>query len=346
MGSSIIIFPLFLFSFLFFPNFIASAKNSGNNQCSKYEPVISYPFRIKGLQDKRCGFPGFDLTCDNMNRTVLEFPFSGRFFVNKINYDSTYNEIQLQDPDNCLARRFLDQINPSGTPFIAIRFKSYSFFNCSSNVSEPILYYSTSISCLSSSTHKVFATPQASRDSSWLSLKCSLIDIIQVPVNRAYSGINTADRFPYGVVLHLTWEWNENPSVSNIANQFDTKKFLISIGIAFTILFGSVMYCISRANIPTQDVSSRVVQTTPLSIINTTGLSGSAIVSFPVVVIGESGRLPNPKIDTCAICLSEYKPKEILKSFPSCNHCFHADCIDVWLHLKSSCPVCWISLVS
>ncbi|KAI3886807.1 hypothetical protein MKW98_017159 [Papaver atlanticum] len=310
MGASIIIFPLFLFSFLYFPNFIASAKNCRNNQCSKYEPVISYPSRIKGLQDKQFGFPGFDLTCDNMNRTVLEFPFSGRFFVNKINYDSTYNEIQLQDPDNCLARHFLDQINPSGTPFIAIRFKSYSFFNCSSNVSEPILSYSTSISCLSSSTHKVFATPQASRDSSWLSLKCSRIDTIKVPVNRLFG------------------------------------KFLISIGIAFTILFGSVMYCISRANSPTQDVSSRVVETTPLSVINTTGLSGSAMLSFPMVVIGKSGRLPNPEINTCAICLSEYKPKEILKIFPSCNHCFHADCIDVWLHLKSSCPVCRKFLVA
>ncbi|RZC91381.1 hypothetical protein C5167_027443 [Papaver somniferum] len=346
MGSSIIIFPLFLFSFLYFPNFIASAKNCRNNQCSNYEPVISYPFRIKGLQDERCGFPGFDLTCDNMTRTVLEFPFSGRFIVNKINYDSIYNEIQLQDPDNCLARRFLNQFNPSGTPFNVIRFKSYSFFNCSSNVSESILSYSTSISCLSSSTHKVFATPQASRDSSWLSLKCSLIDTIKVPINRrAYSDIYT-DRFPYEIVLHLTWEWNENPGVSNTADNFDTRKFLISIGIAFTILFGSVMYCISRANSPTQDVSSRVVQTTPLSIINTTGLSGSAIQSFPMVVLGESGRLPNPEINTCAICLSEYKPKETLKIFPSCNHCFHADCIDVWLHLKSSCPVCRKFLVA
>ncbi|MCL7030119.1 hypothetical protein MKW94_005679 [Papaver nudicaule] len=129
------------------------------------------------------------------------------------------------------------------------------------------------------------------------------------------------------------------------------KKFLISIGIIIPILFGSVMYCTSCCGLysdsqyvsysDSQYVSSSgAVQTTPRSVITTTGLGGSAIKSFPMVVLGESGRLPDPNINTCAICLSKYQPKETLKTLPVCNHCFHADCIDAWLRLKSTCPVC------
>ncbi|KAI3862492.1 hypothetical protein MKX03_011580 [Papaver bracteatum] len=356
MGASIIIFPLFLFYFLCFPNFISSVKNCDEyNQCSKGEPGISYPFRIKGRQNERCGFPGFDFTC-NMSKTVLELPFSEPFFVSYINYGCTYNEIQLLDPENCLTRRFLNLLNLSGTPFVGIRFTDYSFFNCSSDVSNsftaPVLFYSTRIRCLSSSTHTLFATSPESSDSLWLGKNCALIATIQVPVERYNSG-----RYPYilSEPVHLTWRWNDphckrncskNPNVpyvgSSTDGQFYATKLLISIGIIFPILFASVVYCrfCRDANNQSQEVSSGVVQTTPQSVIITTGLGGSAIQSLPMVVLGESGRLLDPDLNTCAICLSDYRPTETLKTLPACNHCFHADCIDVWLHLKSTCPVC------
>ncbi|KAI3935137.1 hypothetical protein MKX01_031404 [Papaver californicum] len=355
MGASIIIFPLFLFCFLCLTNFTASAKNCGNNRCSKHEPDISYPFRIKGRQDKRCGFPGFDLICDNMSRTVLELPFSKPFFVDSVNYGRTNNKIQLRDPDKCLTRRFLNHLNLSGTPFIGINFTIYSFYNCSSNDSNYFpFYYYTRISCLSSSTHTVIATSPESLKSSWLYDRnsmgnCVLIATIEVPVVGYNPFYNPLPYDPYEeTVLHLTWEWEEsnckiNCNGSSISDQIDIKKFFISIGIIFPFLFASVMYCITHSdeNSSSQDVLSRgAVQTRPLSVITVTSLGDSAIQSFPTVVLGASGRLPDPDINTCAICQSEYQPKEILKTLPGCNHCFHADCIDVWLHLKSTYPVC------
>ncbi|KAI3886806.1 hypothetical protein MKW98_017158 [Papaver atlanticum] len=354
MGAFIIILPLFILFFLCYPHFIVSTKNCWNNQCSKGEPRISYPFRIKGRQEKACGFRGFDLSCDNMSRTVIDLPFSGRFLVDKINYDSNYNEIQLRDPNNCLTRRFLNHLNLFGTPFVGINFTDYSFFNCSSNDSNYFPVSSTSISCLSSSTHSVIAISPNSWTYNRDSMRnCMLIATLQVPVV-SYNSFFSPFLFPHeSTTLHLTWEWQElnckgNCNGSTNGDQIDARNFLISIGIIFLILFVLVKYCLFRrdANSQTRDVSSRVVQTTTLPVINTTSLSGAAIQSFPMVVVGESGRLPNPDINTCAICLSEYKPKETLKSFPACNHCFHADCIDVWLHLKSSCPVCRKSLVS
>lgn len=70
------------------------------------------------------------------------------------------------------------------------------------------------------------------------------------------------------------------------------------------------------------------------------GLDGPTIESYPKIVLGESKRLPKVDDATCAICLSEYEAKETLRTIPPCQHCFHADCIDEWLKLNGTCPVC------
>lgn len=73
---------------------------------------------------------------------------------------------------------------------------------------------------------------------------------------------------------------------------------------------------------------------------STNGLDRPTIESYPTTVLGESRRLPKTSDGTCPICLSEYQPKETLRSIPECNHYFHADCIDEWLKLNGSCPLC------
>ncbi|KAL3536764.1 hypothetical protein ACH5RR_000130 [Cinchona calisaya] len=42
----------------------------------------------------------------------------------------------------------------------------------------------------------------------------------------------------------------------------------------------------------------------------------------------------------CPICLCDYKESEMLRLLPECNHYFHVTCIDAWLKLNASCPVC------
>ncbi|XP_021752833.1 putative RING-H2 finger protein ATL69 [Chenopodium quinoa] len=63
-------------------------------------------------------------------------------------------------------------------------------------------------------------------------------------------------------------------------------------------------------------------------------------VSYPEVVLGESKRLPKPNNGPCSICLSEYKPKQTVRCMPDCNHCFHVGCIDQWLKMSPTCPLC------
>ncbi|KAK4842258.1 hypothetical protein QYF36_018692 [Acer negundo] len=56
--------------------------------------------------------------------------------------------------------------------------------------------------------------------------------------------------------------------------------------------------------------------------------------------------MPSFKIDRemggggeCVICLEEYEDGEMAKEMP-CNHRFHDKCIDKWLEIHGSCPVC------
>eukprot|EP00554_Chaetoceros_debilis_P006450 CAMPEP_0194077754 /NCGR_PEP_ID=MMETSP0149-20130528/4326_1 /TAXON_ID=122233 /ORGANISM="Chaetoceros debilis, Strain MM31A-1" /LENGTH=507 /DNA_ID=CAMNT_0038758869 /DNA_START=188 /DNA_END=1711 /DNA_ORIENTATION=+ len=41
----------------------------------------------------------------------------------------------------------------------------------------------------------------------------------------------------------------------------------------------------------------------------------------------------------CSICLEEYKVGDMVRTIP-CFHEFHAQCIDQWLQLKDTCPIC------
>ncbi|KAI3983058.1 hypothetical protein MKX01_035339 [Papaver californicum] len=357
MGASIIILPFFLFHFLSLPYFIASNENCAkNNRCSKDKHVISYPFRMKGCQGERCGYPGFDLICDNMNRTVLDLPFSEPFFVNNIIYGSTFNEIELEDPDNCLAGRLLNQLNLSGTPFIGIEYQNYSFFSCQSHIYDPV----KNISCLGNSTHRVFATAYSTSTSSSLPrANCTLIATVPVPVLEYVSDPYEYPWFPYTNVLHLTWNWKAPYWKRNCNKKSNFLSFrdpvvpngignisLIVIGIVIPTVIATVlcyMVFTSQGFLSGGGTGTELTNYSTQLVTITTGLDGFAVPSFPTIVVAEGERLPNPDNDTCSICLSEYQPKETLKTLPACNHCFHVECIDVWLRLNSTCPVCRIS---
>jgi len=43
---------------------------------------------------------------------------------------------------------------------------------------------------------------------------------------------------------------------------------------------------------------------------------------------------------SCPVCLGTFEKGESLKSLPACVHFFHEECIDTWLLVGHSCPVC------
>ncbi|KAH8739434.1 ring finger [Cryptosporidium ryanae] len=48
---------------------------------------------------------------------------------------------------------------------------------------------------------------------------------------------------------------------------------------------------------------------------------------------------------SCVICLNNIKDEDLIRSLP-CSHIYHHNCIDEWVKIKSSCPLCNTSLDS
>lgn len=119
----------------------------------------------------------------------------------------------------------------------------------------------------------------------------------------------------------------------------------LSVGVCVSTLICIIVfkwYASSRAQAH-NDSNNQGIGLSTIAIIrqptSKMGLDGPTIESYPKTVFGESCRLPNDDV-TCAICLSDYKPKESLRKIPECNHYFHVECIDEWLKRNATCPVC------
>lgn len=72
------------------------------------------------------------------------------------------------------------------------------------------------------------------------------------------------------------------------------------------------------------------------------GLDQAVINSYPKFQFTKDGGFcgTNNFNNTCSICLCEYKDLEMLRMMPECRHYFHLLCLDAWLKLNGSCPVC------
>ncbi|CAO2821290.1 unnamed protein product [Amaranthus hypochondriacus] len=128
----------------------------------------------------------------------------------------------------------------------------------------------------------------------------------------------------------------------------DSGDAMFAIGLLYAaplilISLFCIMYFLMKArrNIPLNTTLSSIPMTSSVVV---HGLNRSVIDSYPKIVLGETKRLPKPEHKSCSICLGEYESNEILRAIPICGHYFHAHCIDEWLLLNASCPICRISL--
>ncbi|XP_022996486.1 RING-H2 finger protein ATL66 [Cucurbita maxima] len=80
------------------------------------------------------------------------------------------------------------------------------------------------------------------------------------------------------------------------------------------------------------------------------GLDQAAINCQPITLykeaaaVEEAAATPAATAAECCICLGVFEDGEKVKILALCHHCFHSECVDQWLRLQSSCPLCRISL--
>ncbi|KAF9614556.1 hypothetical protein IFM89_019303 [Coptis chinensis] len=70
------------------------------------------------------------------------------------------------------------------------------------------------------------------------------------------------------------------------------------------------------------------------------GLDQMVINSYPKFPFSKSKNIGANGDLVCSICLCDYKEGEMLRMMPDCRHFFHIFCVDAWLRLHASCPVC------
>ncbi|KAG8484652.1 hypothetical protein CXB51_023791 [Gossypium anomalum] len=72
------------------------------------------------------------------------------------------------------------------------------------------------------------------------------------------------------------------------------------------------------------------------------GLDAQVLKSLPVFTFSSETH-PDSALE-CAVCLSEFEENESGRVLPKCKHSFHLECIDMWFHSHSTCPLCRTSV--
>ncbi|TKY71035.1 putative RING-H2 finger protein ATL21B [Spatholobus suberectus] len=292
---------------------------------------IQFPFGLRGA-NQRCRYPRFQLSCDNRSRTILSLPGSGDLVVKSINYKA--QTVKVNDPEGCLPKRFLHNLSLSLHPpfmFVATVY-DLTFLRCPSNItdSHPL----PPISCLadSNSSSVIFSWWPRGDTSPWRD-QCEMIASAFVPIPNPDT---TTSFFLPDLNNDVELKWNE-PACGDCAGRGEVCG---SPGTRVNKLDASLLLVLTKAKQgrPSTALPSSITIVPPPSF--KMGLNGPEIEKFPKTLLGDSGRLPNSNDNTCPICLSEYEPKETLRTIPECNHYFHAQCIDQWLKMNATCPLC------
>ncbi|PKI77910.1 hypothetical protein CRG98_001702 [Punica granatum] len=327
---------------------------------SLYPMPVRFPFRLRGQQDDpRCSYsPAFDLSCDSLGQTIITLPGAGEFAVDNIDYQA--QTIVLSDPDACLPRRLLNNTSliSGNSAFQPVITRKFMLLNCSTEAIAAVMYpRSMTVLCLSEENFTVISVPSRYYDSSH---ECEVLGSITVPLLMPYWRNVDCD-------IRLTWDAPDCRSCEELEGQCGFKNdngsevgciglsssglpraakygLILGAGIPGLLCLIGLMCFVSRRirtyhrrSEPTMEFSAMAG---PRPMLLSVGLDGPTIESYPMTQLGESKRLPKPNDNTCSICLCEYQPKETLRTIPECNHYFHVNCIDEWLRLNASCPLC------
>ncbi|KAF5190477.1 Ring-h2 finger protein atl70 [Thalictrum thalictroides] len=121
--------------------------------------------------------------------------------------------------------------------------------------------------------------------------------------------------------------------------------FFVGISFGFIIFLAAVALVIIICKRPHTSESLQHLQSSTdfqhdPSVAIDIGLKEPTIQSYPTLLYSQTKLDNKDNTSCCSICLSNYKDIDLLRVLPDCKHMFHLKCVDPWLRLHSTCPVC------
>ncbi|CAK8539302.1 unnamed protein product [Lathyrus sativus] len=369
------IFSIFLFLFHSSTQFCVKqyCGNPNSGLLFEFPFVLRQEYQIFNHQSDRCGYPGFEIHCKDNKQALIKLSNDRNFEVKSISFET--QRVWVKGPNDCPPQRFLENKNINDdSPFVwgnsfHSHYENVTFLNCSST--NPVIDDLPNIPCMSNENYSIMYTLQSSLANS-LNTTCHEIGFAEVPVKD-----NSQEPLVImeGLYSDALLRWN-TPScgcepdrfcgflnetgldvtcysyvldfpVGNPSTQRHKKYNFFPVlwgvlGTFFFICWVFLSICKDRQqnHIQQRQTITNIEPSNQEPPWFVSGLDRSRIEQYPKIQLTESGQLSKSIDNVCSICLSEYKPMETLRSIPQCNHHFHIDCIDVWLKMNATCPLC------
>ncbi|KAL9247052.1 hypothetical protein vseg_020523 [Gypsophila vaccaria] len=79
-------------------------------------------------------------------------------------------------------------------------------------------------------------------------------------------------------------------------------------------------------------------------VIDVEGIDEETLKSYPKCLYSQLEKKTSKKEsstqNSCSICLGNYKGSDLVRELGECGHVFHLKCVDSWLKLHPTCPLC------
>ncbi|BAT11911.1 probable E3 ubiquitin-protein ligase ATL45 [Oryza sativa Japonica Group] len=135
-------------------------------------------------------------------------------------------------------------------------------------------------------------------------------------------------------------------------------QFNLSSGAATAVVFVSIVlcfillctYCRCARQRAIAGARSRVMreirERVPGVLLLRPAAAAAALPVLPYsAAAAAAGAKKGPLVEDCPVCLEAFAGDDGVKVVPACGHVFHAACIDQWLAVRNSCPVCRCAVV-
>jgi len=114
-----------------------------------------------------------------------------------------------------------------------------------------------------------------------------------------------------------------------------TYGILFAIGLFLLILL--IIFACTRLRLPYNRPSRRNGDRRSITIEQ--GVDEATLSSYPKLLYSQVKKGASTA-SCCSICLVDYKETDMIRLLPDCAHLFHLNCVDPWMRLHPTCPIC------